>query len=48
MELCTLVIYDIEDDRARLRVSEACKDFGLERLCSIVASEVNSRPTSAT
>jgi hypothetical protein len=32
MELSTLVIYDIEDDRARLRVSEACKDFGLERL----------------
>lgn len=32
MELSTLVIYDIEDDRSRLRVSEACKDFGLERL----------------
>ena len=32
MELTTLVIYDIEDDRARTRVSEACKDFGLERL----------------
>jgi hypothetical protein len=32
MELATLVIYDIEDDRARLRVSEVCKDFGLERL----------------
>ena len=32
MELSTLVIYDIEDDRARLRVSEACKDFGLERV----------------
>lgn len=32
MELSTLVIYDIENDRARLRVSEACKDFGLERL----------------
>jgi CRISPR/Cas system-associated endoribonuclease Cas2 len=32
MELSTLVIYDIVDDRARLRVSEACKDFGLERL----------------
>jgi len=32
MELSTLVIYDIEDDRARTRVSEACKDFGLERL----------------
>lgn len=32
MELTTLVIYDIEDDRARTRVSEACKDFGLERI----------------
>jgi CRISPR-associated protein Cas2 len=32
MELSTLVIYDIEDDRARTRVSEACKDFGLQRL----------------
>ncbi len=32
MELSTLVIYDIEDDRARTRVSEACKDFGLERM----------------
>jgi hypothetical protein len=32
IELTTLVIYDIEDDRARLRVSEACKDYGLERL----------------
>jgi hypothetical protein len=31
-ELTTLVIYDIEDDRARTRASEACKDFGLERL----------------
>ncbi|MGH9861018.1 MAG: CRISPR-associated endonuclease Cas2 [Candidatus Acidiferrales bacterium] len=32
MELTTLVIYDVEDDRARTRVSEACKDFGLERI----------------
>ncbi len=31
-ELNTLVIYDVEDDRARTRVSEACKDFGLERI----------------
>jgi hypothetical protein len=27
-----MVIYDIEDDRARLRVAEACKDAGLERM----------------
>jgi hypothetical protein len=32
MELLTLVIYDVEDDWARTRVSEACKDFGLERV----------------
>lgn len=31
-ELITLVIYDVEDDRARTRVSEACKDFGLQRI----------------
>lgn len=32
MELLTLVIYDIEDDRVRLRISEICKDYGLERI----------------
>jgi CRISPR-associated protein Cas2 len=31
-ELRTLVMYDIEDDRVRYRVSEACLDFGLERI----------------
>ena len=31
-ELITLVIYDVEDDRARTRVAEACKDFGLQRI----------------
>ena len=31
-ELRTLVMYDIEDDRVRHRVSEACLDFGLERI----------------
>ncbi len=31
-ELRTLVMYDIEDDRIRYRVSEACLDFGLERI----------------
>ncbi len=25
----TLVIYDVEDDRARLRVARACRDYGL-------------------
>lgn len=28
----TLVIYDIPDDRTRIRVAEACKDYGLQRL----------------
>lgn len=32
MELMTLVIYDIEDDRIRHRISEACKDYGLGRI----------------
>lgn len=32
MELTTLVIYDVEDDWARTRIAEACKDFGLERI----------------
>jgi CRISPR-associated protein Cas2 len=31
-ELRTLVMYDIEDDKVRYRVSEACLDFGLERI----------------
>lgn len=28
----TLVIYDIENDRVRTRISEACKDYGLRRV----------------
>lgn len=31
-ELLTLVIYDIEDDRVRGRIANACKDYGLERI----------------
>ena len=31
-ELITLVIYDVEDDWARARVADACKDFGLRRI----------------
>lgn len=27
-----LVLYDISDDRTRTKVSEACKDYGLERI----------------
>jgi CRISPR-associated protein Cas2 len=30
--LQTLVVYDISDDEIRLRVSEACKRFGLARI----------------
>jgi CRISPR-associated protein Cas2 len=25
-------VYDIEDDRIRLRIANACKDYGLERV----------------
>ncbi len=32
LELRTLVMYDIEDDRVRYRISEVCLDFGLERI----------------
>lgn len=32
MELHTYVIYDIENDRIRYRISEICKDYGLERI----------------
>lgn len=31
-DLVTLVIYDVEDDRVRGRVANACKDYGLERI----------------
>ena len=31
-ELRTLVIYDIEDDRIRLKISETCLDYGLVRI----------------
>jgi CRISPR-associated protein Cas2 len=31
-ELRTLVIYDIEDDRIRLKISDTCLDYGLTRI----------------
>jgi CRISPR-associated protein Cas2 len=31
-ELLTFVVYDIEDDRVRVRIANACKDYGLERV----------------
>lgn len=27
-----LVIYDVQDDRVRLKVANACKDYGLQRV----------------
>ncbi len=32
MMVCTLVIYDIVEDKVRRRVAEVCKDYGLERI----------------
>jgi CRISPR-associated protein Cas2 len=31
-ELRTLVIYDIENDRVRLNISDTCLDYGLTRI----------------
>jgi CRISPR-associated protein Cas2 len=31
-ELLTFVVYDVPDDRTRLRVANVCKDFGLRRI----------------
>lgn len=31
-QLLTLVVYDIEDDRVRGRIANACKDYGLEHI----------------
>ena len=31
-ELLTFVIYDIEDDRVRGRIANACKDYGLAHI----------------
>jgi CRISPR-associated protein Cas2 len=31
-ETIVYVFYDIEEDRTRLRVANACKDYGLERI----------------
>jgi len=31
-ELRTLVIYDIENDKLRLKISETCLDYGLARI----------------
>lgn len=31
-EVLTLVIYDVEDDRIRLKIAKACRDYGLEHV----------------
>jgi CRISPR-associated protein Cas2 len=31
-QLLTFVVYDIEDDRVRGRIANACEDYGLERI----------------
>lgn len=32
MMVCTLVIYDIVEDKVRRRIAEVCKDYGLDRI----------------
>ncbi len=44
LELRTLVIYDVEDDRVRARVAAACRDYGLDH----VQYSAFSGPLSAT
>jgi CRISPR-associated protein Cas2 len=31
-EQLTFVIYDVQDDRTRMRVADACKDYGLDHI----------------
>ena len=31
-ELLTLVVYDVKDDRIRLRIANVCKDYGLDHI----------------
>ncbi len=31
-EVSVVLIYDVEDDRVRTRISEVCLDYGLERI----------------
>jgi CRISPR-associated protein Cas2 len=31
-ELMTYVVYDITNDRTRLKISEVCKDYGLDHI----------------
>jgi CRISPR-associated protein Cas2 len=43
-ELMTYVVYDITNDRARLKISEVCKDYGLDH----IQYSVFSGPLDAT
>jgi CRISPR-associated protein Cas2 len=31
-ELLTFIVYDISDDRIRLRIADVCKDYGLDHI----------------
>lgn len=31
-ELLTFVVYDIQEDRARVRIADTCKDYGLDHI----------------
>ncbi len=31
-ELLTFIVYDITDDRIRLRIADVCKDYGLDHI----------------
>ncbi len=31
-ETLTIVIYDVEDDRIRLKIAKTCRDYGLEHI----------------
>ncbi|WP_418791973.1 CRISPR-associated endonuclease Cas2 [Phosphitispora sp. TUW77] len=38
----TIVVYDIENDRIRKRIFNACKDYGLEHIqCSAFLGDLN-------
>ncbi|MGH7593907.1 MAG: CRISPR-associated endonuclease Cas2 [Gemmatimonadales bacterium] len=43
-ELLTFIVYDITDDRIRLRIANVCKDYGLDH----IQYSVFSGPLDAT
>ncbi|NLW16855.1 MAG: CRISPR-associated endonuclease Cas2 [Firmicutes bacterium] len=48
--MLTLVIYDIESDRTRYKIAEACKDYGLQRIqySAFVGKQSNNRREELT